>query len=256
MLVTRNFSKKPKPFYTYIDSKIIARLPADFNEKISRRLRRVNIFEEVKSSVSARAVIENYGLKVGRNGMACCPFHNDKHPSMKVDDTHYHCFGCGAHGDAIGYVAQMYSISQYEAACKIVDDFHLLIDTNHEFSEDEKKSFEKVQEQKAFVAKVQKKFKNWINETIDELKECENLIEEARETFIGKEPGAVFISNGFAYMLRYESVVGYWLDVLCMGSEEDKRQLFLVDGKEVKRIAANIKRAGNEILGRTRQCAG
>ena len=75
----------------------------------------------------ARQVAEYYGLKVGRNGMACCPFHDDKHPSMKID-TGYYCFGCGAHGDAIGYVAQMYGLSQYDAACKLIEDFSLPIE--------------------------------------------------------------------------------------------------------------------------------
>ena len=37
----------------------------------------------------------------------CCPFHGEKTPSFYVyDDGHYHCFGCGAHGDAIGFVMQ------------------------------------------------------------------------------------------------------------------------------------------------------
>ena len=58
----------------------------------------MSIFSEIKEQLTARQAAEHYGLKVARNGMACCPFHNDKHPSMKVDST-YHCFGCGAHGD-------------------------------------------------------------------------------------------------------------------------------------------------------------
>jgi len=44
----------------------------------------MNIFQEMKERVTARQVAERYGLKVSRNGMACCPFHNDKHPSMKL----------------------------------------------------------------------------------------------------------------------------------------------------------------------------
>lgn len=54
----------------------------------------MNIFQEVKARVTARQVAERYGLKVSRNGMACCPFHNDKHPSMKIDQNYY-CFACG-----------------------------------------------------------------------------------------------------------------------------------------------------------------
>lgn len=44
--------------------------------------------------------------KNGRNWKGCCPFHNEKTPSFYVYDDHYHCFGCGAHGDAIGFTMQ------------------------------------------------------------------------------------------------------------------------------------------------------
>ena len=74
----------------------------------------MNIFQEVKERVTARQVAERYGLKVRRNGMACCPFHNDKHPSMKIDQNYY-CFACGAKGDAVNYVAVLFGLSQLEA---------------------------------------------------------------------------------------------------------------------------------------------
>ena len=57
----------------------------------------MNVFEVVKENVTARQAAEAYGLKVGRTGMACCPFHSDKSPSMKLDERYY-CFGCGATG--------------------------------------------------------------------------------------------------------------------------------------------------------------
>jgi DNA primase len=44
--------------------------------------------------------------KSGRNWKGCCPFHNEKSPSFYVYDDHYHCFGCGAHGDAVSFVMQ------------------------------------------------------------------------------------------------------------------------------------------------------
>ena len=64
----------------------------------------MNVFEAVKQSVTTRQAAEHYGIHVGRNGMACCPFHNDKTPSMKLD-RRYHCFGCGADGDVIDFAA-------------------------------------------------------------------------------------------------------------------------------------------------------
>ena len=103
---------------------------------------------------------------------------------------------------------------------------------------------------------VKKRFNKWVNDKIHELKECEALIEEAKESILRTDPGAVFISNGFAYMVHKETTIGYWLDILCMGDEADKRSLFLKEREEVSRIAANIKRAGNEILGRSWRCAG
>lgn len=42
----------------------------------------MNVFEVVKENVTARQAAKAYGLKVGRTGMACCPFHSDKSPSM------------------------------------------------------------------------------------------------------------------------------------------------------------------------------
>ena len=45
----------------------------------------MKLFEAVKKAVTARNAAEYYGIKVGRNGMAVCPFHPDKNPSMKLD---------------------------------------------------------------------------------------------------------------------------------------------------------------------------
>ena len=84
----------------------------------------MNIFQKVKERVTARQVAEKYGLKVRQNGMACCPFHNDKHPSMKIG-RNYYCFACGAKGDAVNYVAILFGLSQFEAAKKINEDFTL-----------------------------------------------------------------------------------------------------------------------------------
>lgn len=42
------------------------------------------LFEQVKECETARKAAEHYGIKVKRNGMACCLFHKDRHPSMKV----------------------------------------------------------------------------------------------------------------------------------------------------------------------------
>lgn len=216
----------------------------------------MSVFEEVKKYVTARQVAENYGFKINRNGMVCCPFHKDKHPSMKIDNLHYHCFGCGAHGDAIGYVAQLFGMSQYDAACKLIEDFGLPDEIGRSISEEERNAYREICAKKQYAESVQKRFSSWVKETISQLRDCENLIREAKDFFLRSNTTMVAISNGFAYMLHQEPKIDYWLDILCTGEFEEQRQLFLIDGKEVRRIAANVKRAGDEILGRNRQCAG
>ena len=85
----------------------------------------MNLFETIKAAVPVRQAAEHYGLKVSRNGMACCPFHNDRHPSLKLNEDYFFCFGCGAKGDVIDLVARLFNLSSYEAAQKLALDFGL-----------------------------------------------------------------------------------------------------------------------------------
>ena len=87
-----------------------------------------NVFEAVKQSVSTRDAAAFYGIEVKRNGMACCPFHDDKNPSMKVDQR-FHCFGCGADGDVIDFTARLFDLAPKEAAEKLAQDFGLIYDS-------------------------------------------------------------------------------------------------------------------------------
>lgn len=71
------------------------RIPQSFIDDL---LNRTDIVELIDSRVRLK--------KAGKNYQACCPFHNEKSPSFSVspDKQFYHCFGCGAHGNAIGFV--------------------------------------------------------------------------------------------------------------------------------------------------------
>ena len=87
----------------------------------------MNLFESVRTNVKAIDVVLMAGFQPNRSKMICCPFHNDKHPSMKVD-RRYFCFGCGAKGDAIDFVSNYYGLRLKEAAEKIASDFGLTYD--------------------------------------------------------------------------------------------------------------------------------
>jgi len=71
------------------------RIPQNFIDDL---LNRVDIVEVIDARVPLK--------KAGREYQACCPFHNEKTPSFTVSPgkQFYHCFGCGAHGSAIGFL--------------------------------------------------------------------------------------------------------------------------------------------------------
>ena len=83
----------------------------------------MNLFETVKSAVTVKQAAEYYGYKVNRSDMICCPIHDDRHPSMKLNKDYFYCFGCGATGDVIDFVARLFGLSSYEAAKKLAYDF-------------------------------------------------------------------------------------------------------------------------------------
>ena len=83
----------------------------------------MSLYQTVKSAITVRQVGEMYGMEPDRHGMVCCPFHSDNHPSMKLNDTYYYCFGCGANGDAIDLTAKLFDLNPRQAAEKLINDF-------------------------------------------------------------------------------------------------------------------------------------
>ena len=84
----------------------MALIPESFIQDL---LARIDIVDLVDSYVPLK--------KAGANYAACCPFHNEKSPSFTVSPTKqfYHCFGCGAHGTAIGFVMEYQGLGFVEA---------------------------------------------------------------------------------------------------------------------------------------------
>ena len=81
-------------------------IPESFIQEL---LNRVDIVDVVDKSVPLK--------KAGANYSACCPFHNEKSPSFTVSPTKqfYHCFGCGAHGTAVGFLMEYQGLSFVES---------------------------------------------------------------------------------------------------------------------------------------------
>ncbi|MGA3400620.1 MAG: DNA primase, partial [Acetobacteraceae bacterium] len=97
-------------------------LPQGEGEDIASPLRHLMalspaFLEELRARTPLAAVVGRR-VKLARSGRqmkGCCPFHNEKTPSFYVYEDGYHCFGCGAHGDAIGFVMQTQGAGFMEA---------------------------------------------------------------------------------------------------------------------------------------------
>lgn len=82
----------------------------------------MSYFQSLKDCVTCWDAAEQYGLEVNAAGMARCPFHEDRHPSLKLGRG-FHCFGCGVHGDVISFVSRLFGTSAGDAAQKLARDF-------------------------------------------------------------------------------------------------------------------------------------
>ncbi|MDF7673965.1 DNA primase [Acetobacteraceae bacterium ESL0709] len=73
--------------------------------------------DELRQRVTLVSLIgrSNKLVRSGRNWKTCCPFHGEKTPSFYIYEDHFHCFGCGVHGDAISYVMQSEGLSFRDA---------------------------------------------------------------------------------------------------------------------------------------------
>lgn len=193
----------------------------------------MNIFREVKERVTARQVAERYGLKVSRNGMACCPFHNDKHPSMKIDQNYY-CFACGAKGDAVNYVAVLFELSQFEAAKKINEDFSLGIPIGKkDIRRKQNLGFrkkEKIPTKEERIQFVQKKIDKWAKDATNVLLRYLRWMEFWKE-FYKPESTEEEWHRLFVEALQNESKISYLVDMLMFGTDEEILDFSRTEGR-------------------------
>ena len=193
----------------------------------------MNIFQEVKEHVTARQVAERYGVRVRRNGMACCPFHNDKHPSLKIDQNYY-CFACGAKGDAVNYVAVLFGLSQFEAAKKINEDFAMGISIAQPEVKRKQNSGagkkEKVPTKEERIQFVQKKIDGWA-------KDAENVLlrylrwMEFWKKFYKPESMEEEWHPLFVEALQNESKISYLVDKLMFGTDVEILDFSRTEGR-------------------------
>ena len=191
----------------------------------------MNVFDTVKQSVTARQAAEMYGLKIRRNNMVSCPFHNDRTPSMKVDNR-FHCFGCGADGDVIDFVSRIFGISSLEAAQKIASDFGISYDVKSAVTKPKKIICRKTDAQ--IYAEAEQRCFRVLSDYYHLLKKWE--IDYAPS--IDDETWHPL----FVEALQKKSHLEYLLDILVFGEIEEKALLVMEYGKEVASLEQRISK--------------
>ena len=188
----------------------------------------MNVFEAVKPNISTRQAAEMYGIKVNRNGMAVCPFHNDKNPSMKVDKR-FHCFACQADGDVIDFVSHLCGLPCKEAAMKLADDFGISYDSRHKPTVRphirEPTAEQLYQKEEARCYRV--------------LTDYFHLLRRWETQHAPKQPDDVWHPL-FVEALQRKSHIEYLIDTLIDGTKEEKQALVAEQRKEVMKLEQRI----------------
>ena len=97
-------------------------MPLYTPESLDRLRQRIDLVDVLSSHIDLK--------RAGATYKALCPFHDEKTPSfnLKPGDSHYHCFGCGAHGDAIQFLMNHLRMSFVEAVESLAERFNVVLD--------------------------------------------------------------------------------------------------------------------------------
>ena len=175
-------------------------------------------FDVIRSSVSALEAGRFYGLAVSRSGTALCPWHSDRHPSLKLydGDRGCWCFACQRGGDVVELVSGLLGVSRIQAAEQINRDFALGL------------SFGKVREtpqqrrdREARRAELEryKAFLLWLDEA--QVKLCA----VHRLGWLSRSIPPENLPEDVAVAVRELPAVEYYLDVLASGQMADIKQI-------------------------------
>lgn len=199
-----------------------------------------DVFTAVKHGVMARQVAEMYGIQVNSHGMACCPFHDDTHPSMKLDERYY-CFGCHASGDAIDFVSNLFQIGKREAAVKIAEDVHIPYDPKgrsglgQPVTPEQKKEWE--------IRQLQKDYREWRRKALSDLNEDYRILTNRTKRFAPSDRNATF-PKPFVQAHNDRTLVEFYIGLLETAPRETQINLYLHDRAAIAALDDRVNGRG------------
>ena len=191
-----------------------------------------NLFLRVKASITTRQAAETYGLSVASNGMTCCPFHHDRHPSMKVD-ARYYCFACHETGDVIDFTAKLFKLRPYEAAKKLAADFG--IDPNTP-----------VAMQAASFPRSKKTERQSVEHCVAVLVDYEQLLRCWMKNYAPMTPNDP-VHPRFEQAAKELPSIGHLIDCLYQPDLREQTAKALLQGKALVRLEATLLQAREEV---------
>lgn len=188
---------------------------------------RESIFDQAKARLpDMREIARFYGYEANGRGYLCCPFHVEKTPSMLLHKDSFKCFGCGAHGDAIDFVSQLFQENARDAVKRLDRDFCLRLDVARAPDAAELRKRER-------IAEIRQQFEKWKLETLNCFDKC---IRTANTADISR---ADKLTDAETVAVRYKESLEYWADVLLHGDMGQQMSIFR-DREEVERLCKMI----------------
>lgn len=216
----------------------------------------MNIFRSVKDAVTARQAALRYGIRVNKGNMACCPFHDDRHPSMKIDKGFY-CFACGEKGDVITFVSKLFRMAPYEAAKKLASDFQVPLEMGRD--DGMRKSLRREKSQAGLLPgnlyKQEKDYLYWRRYCVATLTEYLDLLERWKKEYAPKEASDEW-TDQFIKGLSERTIINYYLDILVSGTLEEQLAFLIDKGKDVVKIEKRMGRGKQSDQGQGRSGDG
>lgn len=173
----------------------------------------VSIFEIAKEHISVREAAEYYGVKVNRNGMCSCLFHQEHRPSMKLNKDYFYCFGCGVSGDVVKFTAKLFDVGNYEAAKKLISDFGLDMETSKEVSIQKKLQYQKEKKLKQDESYCQKVVTDYLH-----------LLQKWKKDYVPMISEEIW-DERFLEVCRMLEYVEYLADMLTFGEAKQRVEL-------------------------------
>ena len=192
-----------------------------------------NVFEDIRNMVAMSDVAKFYGLQISHSGMACCPFHDDKTPSMKIYKDNFYCFGCGSTGDCTGFVAKLFNISQMEAARKLSYDFGLRLFT------------QEIAVPVQIVLSPEREYQQWLQNSRLSVSKYLNLLQEWRVKYMPNN-SLENIHPHFEESLLQTGYTEYIDEILVYGTEKEKHELFDKNKAEILLIQKRLEKLATE----------